>query len=299
MIWAIVIVIGVIAGLVVFLLLNRKMKEAGIQAIFRGRRGRLLATGQTTQYSGEEDDGFFENGLPKRYQVRTTGDQSGTSNIDLIHLTDTSIAFAATTPGTITDSNNGLAIFKTGDVIVFTGSGLNDGVYNVSTGNVAGTLRTTEATLFEAASATVNIAKREALSNNVVLDRQTGLTWPRYTSAENTKMGAASDGKMPWTGQLYDIFQWAAAANVAELGGYSDWRIPNDIELLNLRNMEAPTAAPDSTAFPGWPTLVYMWSSTSVPNSAAKAVSVIFGGGTTNFYTKSNVYYTALVRGGI
>ncbi len=263
------------------------------------RAGILLKTGQLTQYNGEPDDGFYEVGLLKRYAVLIGGQHAGTSDIDLIHLTDTSIAFAATTPGTITDSNNGLAIFKTGDEIVFTGSGLNDGVYNVSTGNVAGTIRTTEATLFEAVGATVSIAKREALSNNCVQDLVTGRMWARYTSAENAAMGAASDGKMKWTGELYDIFQWATAANVAELGGYSDWRIPNDVELASLRNMEAPNALPDTTAFPGWSTATYYWSSTTQPINTSYAMNVIFANGYVRDNTKTTTYFASLVRSGV
>ncbi len=261
------------------------------------RAGLLLKTGQTTQYSGEPDDGDIEAGLTKRYEVLIAGDQSGTSNIDLIHLTDTSIAFAATTPGTITDSNNGLAIFKTGDVIVFTGSGVNDGVYNVSTGNVAGTIRTTEATLFEAVGATVNIAKREALSNNCVQDLVTGRMWARYTSAENAAMGAASDGKMPWTGELYDIFQYAAAANVAKLGGYWDWRVANVAELLSLVNGEVASGVPDDTAFPGWTTLSVHSSSTAAPNTDEN-LTVRYEYGQGSWGAKVTARPVALVRGG-
>ncbi len=258
----------------------------------------LLVTGQTTSYNSEPDDGFYQAGIAKSYTVYIAGQFAGTSDLDLIHLTDTSIAFAATTPGTITDSNNGLAIFKTGDEIVFTGSGVNDGVYNVSAGNVAGTIRTTEATLFEAASATVNIAKRGALSNNVVLDNNTGLMWGRYTSAQNAAMGAASDGKMPWTGELYDIFQWAAAANAASLAGYSDWRVPNVFEAASLMSLESPNALPDSTAFPSWPA-GNMWSSTTVANNAGQGIYVSWAGPVLAPIAKTNVWYTALVRGGV
>lgn len=74
-----------------------------------------------------------------------------------VHLSDTSIAFAATTPGTITDTNNNLAQFETGNVIVVRGSADNDGTYTVSTGGVAGTLRTTEATVLGAAGPTISI----------------------------------------------------------------------------------------------------------------------------------------------
>ena len=261
------------------------------------RAGLLLKTGQTTQYDSELDDGHYEAGLDKRYEVLTTGAQSGTSNIDLIHLTGTGIAFAATTPGTITDTGNGLAIFKTGDVLIVTGSGLHDGTYNISTGNVAGTIRTTEATLLEAAGATVSLAKREALSNNCVRDLNTGLMWARYTSAQNAAMGAASDGKMEWTGVLYDIFQWCAAANAAVLGGYSDWRIPNDLELRCLCDMEAPNALPDATAFPGWSTATYYWSSTTQPIDTSYAMDVGFYYGIMGYHTETTTFFASLVRG--
>lgn len=77
-----------------------------------------------------------------------------------VRLTDTSIAFAETiagAPGEITDTKNNLASFKTGDAIVVSGSASNDGTYTVSIGGVAGTIRTTEETNFEAAGATVTI----------------------------------------------------------------------------------------------------------------------------------------------
>jgi len=67
------------------------------------------------------------------------------------------IAFAATTPGTITDTGNGLAFVQTGDTIIVSGSADNEGTYVVSTGNVAGTIRTTEATTLEAAGDTITI----------------------------------------------------------------------------------------------------------------------------------------------
>ena len=57
---------------------------------------------------------------------------------DLVHLiTDTSIAFVSATKK-IKDANNGLALFKTGETIVVSGSASNDRVYTVATGGVAG-----------------------------------------------------------------------------------------------------------------------------------------------------------------
>lgn len=45
--------------------------------------GLLLKTGQTTQYSSKEDDGYFQKGLSRDYTVLTTGQYSGTTNITL------------------------------------------------------------------------------------------------------------------------------------------------------------------------------------------------------------------------
>jgi len=101
---------------------------------------------------------------------------------------------------------------------------------------------------------------------------------------------------MPWTGQLYDIFQYCAAANTASLGGYADWRVPNDIELANLRNMEAHNVLPDSTAFPSWPSS-YVWSATTRPTLTSYAMIVNFLNGYVHYNVKSTAYLAALVRG--
>ena len=266
--------------------------------VYGSRRGRLLKTGQTTQYSGEMDDGHYERGLAKSYIVYIAGQYLGTSDIDLIHVTDTTIAFAATTPGTITDTNNQLAMFKTAEVIVITGSASNDGTYNVSTGNVAGTIRTTEATLLEGAAATVSIAKREAHSNECVLDQNTGLMWSRYTSAQYATMGTGGDGNMPWHLQLYDIFQYCAAANTASLGGYADWRIPNVFELLSIVNQEAPTAVPDAATFPSWPSTGSFWISSTAASLTTSALYVSYDDVEVARAAKTVATKCALVRGG-
>lgn len=50
--------------------------------------GGLLKTGQTTQYGGYEDDGYFEKGLSKQYTILTAGQYAGTTNITLNAKTD-------------------------------------------------------------------------------------------------------------------------------------------------------------------------------------------------------------------
>lgn len=46
-------------------------------------RGRMLVTGQTTQYGGYDDDGFYEMGITKRYVVYTLGAYAGVTVITL------------------------------------------------------------------------------------------------------------------------------------------------------------------------------------------------------------------------
>lgn len=45
--------------------------------------GLLLKTGQTTQYSSKEDDGYFKKGLARDYTVLTAEQYSGTTEITL------------------------------------------------------------------------------------------------------------------------------------------------------------------------------------------------------------------------
>ena len=260
------------------------------------RAAMLLKTGQTTSYSSENDDGHFQTGIAKSYTVLSTGAYSGTVNLDLAHYTGGAGAIAFDNVAkTITDTGNGLAMFKTNDVIM-TDAPNNPGPFTVTTGNVAGTITCAAATFVtETPAGAITLSKREAKSNNAVLDNNTGLMWSRYVSAS---MGTASDGKMPWTGQLYDIFAYAAAANAASLAGYTDWRVANIPELLSLLVGEAPAGIVDTTAFPGWPNSGGMFSSTTEPDITANALYVGFNNYTVGLVAKTTAVVTALVRGG-
>ena len=146
----------------------------------------------------------------------------------------------------------------------------------------------------ETPAGAVTISKREAISNNTVLDNNTGLVWLRYPSV---KMGSTSAGKMPWYDKLYDIFAWCAACNTASVGGYTDWRVPNVIELASLHNYSASTL--DETAFPTSPN--YMWTSNTSRVNNAQAIyrdsgyAAGFGNFTKTDLTTCQVF---LVRGG-
>jgi len=190
------------------------------------------------------------------------------------------------------ERNLGL-LLATGQLTQY-GGYLDDGYYEkglsklytiLTTGQYAGT---TNITLY---------GKTDVHSNNCVYDRRTKRMWSRYVSGS---VGTGSNGKLPWTTDVngQGIYAYVAAANAAKLGGYSDWRIPNDLELVNLRDMEQPTAAPNATAFPSWPTSDYVWSSTTRPSSTASAMFVYFGNGSVDSSDKATAYFVSLVRGG-
>jgi hypothetical protein len=105
---------------------------------------------------------------------------------------------------------------------------------------------------------------------------------------------------MPWTtdGSGHGIFAFVAAANLAKLGGYSDWRIPNLSELLSLLDYEATRCYPDATAFPNWQTGFYLWVATTLPSSTPNAYAITTDNSSLGWAIKTTNYFVALVRGG-
>ena len=255
-------------------------------------RARLLKTGQTTQYSSELDDGYYEKGIAKSYLVLTTGQFAGTTTIDLTHLISDTGAFTAANQ-TYTDAGK-CGVFKAagGETIVITGSALNNGTFTTVSAT-ANTVVVTAGFVNEADAPMTTFKKRELHSNACVIDNNTGLMWSQTAAG---KMGVAGDGKMPWTGQTYDIFAYAAAANVAGLGGYSDWRIENIFELFGLFSFE--TGVPNATAFPVWPSSANaVWSSTTFFTDTAKAM-IMYAEPSMREATKTLTYFCILIRGG-
>lgn len=177
-----------------------------------------LATGQVTVYH-IGDDATFQKGLAKRYEVHSTGPQSGTTNVDSPEYAAPTIAFVSATKK-ITDTGNRLATFKTGDTIIVKGSASNPGPFAVATGNVAGEIVTTEALTDELAGAYMTICKRVAPSNNTVYDLNTGLTWLRYTTGgPYLKCGPTSIGDLVWYDATKAYVLHAAGADLQMVAG--------------------------------------------------------------------------------
>lgn len=258
----------------------------------------LLKTGQTTSYV-DYDDGYYQKGIAKSYTVLTTGQFSGTSTIKLAHYTSGvgAITFSDALD-TIVDTGNGLAIFLTEDVI-YTNAPNNLGPFTITTGGVAGTITCVGAAFTsETPAGAVTFYKAEAHSNACVVDNNTGQMWSQTVVG---KMGVASDGKLPWTTDVggYGIYPYVLAANAGTgLALYTDWRIPNDIELLNLRDMGKTVPTPDAIAFPVWPVSDYFWTSTTLADPGTSAHIIHFINGNMVNALKTSSYFVVLVRGG-
>ena len=261
-----------------------------------GYTSKVLKTGQTTQYDSELDDGYYEVGVARSYTVNSSGSQSGTTNVDLIHLVSDTGAFTAANK-TYTDAGK-CGVFKAagGETIVISGSGNNNGIFTTASAT-ADTVVFVEAITDEADAPLTTFKKREAISNNTVLDNNTGLTWLRYMPV---LLGIAGDGKMPATGKVYDMYQYCAVANAASLGGHNDWRIPNINEVLSVVGFDGqinPTAFPQGLSGA-------IWSSTVRANSTPSglAVSIWYNYAaylSIGLQNKTNANYIWLVRGGI
>lgn len=91
------------------------------------------------------------------------------------------------------------------------------------------------------------------------------------------------------------IFAYAGAANAASFGGYTDWRIPIDSELVVIRDMEVATALPNAIAFPDWPTA--HWSDTTEPTTVANATYLTFNTGQIGTVVKTTPINCEIVRG--
>lgn len=138
--------------------------------------------------------------------------------------------------------------------------------------------------------------KTDIHSNNCVLDLRTKLMWSRNASGS---VGPTSNGKLPFTtnGNGEGLFAYISAANIAMLSGYSNWRTPNAEEAISIMDYEAPTAAPDSVAFPSWPISDYFNTASTRPGQIANAVLANYSSGNIgNSGDKTTPYFCALVR---
>ena len=124
--------------------------------------------------------------------------------------------------------------------------------------------------------------------DGTVTDNVTGLIW----AADGSKAGCYNGGERNWT----QAITWAEGLTFA---GYSDWRLPNSIEIMTLMLNDATQSAPyiNQTYFPSTVS-GYYWSSTSDPRSTGRALGARFSYGYLNDASKTYTGYVRAVRGG-
>jgi len=148
-------------------------------------------------------------------------------------------------------------------------------------------------------SGTTNITvngKTVALSNNCVRDHKTKLMWARYVPQSD--IGPGNDGKLKWEDAVNseDIFEFCDQANAEELGGHSDWYVPNVAELFDLFNYGNLAPSIDPTTFPSTPA-AYFLTSTTKPDATSRILQPDFDNGSILWNTKTTTTaYCRLVR---
>lgn len=190
-------------------------------------------------------------------------------------------------------AGSGAGLLKTGQTTQYD-SKYDDGYYEKGISKAYTILTTGQYS--GATNITLN-AKTNAHSNNCVYDQKTKLMWSRYVPGS---VGPASDGKLPWTTNVNGegIFDYCAAANLALLSGYSDWRIPNFLELFSLAVIEAPFGSIDLVTFPSFPYGSYIHTSSTRPDTTTYVTCLLMSSGGLLNAAKTNNYNFPLVRGG-
>jgi len=109
--------------------------------------------------------------------------------------------------------------------------------------------------------------------DDVVIDQATGLMWAKSASATINNSGS---GDPNWAHAIaYPLDK--------TFGGFSDWRIPNIIELISILNYGASSGV--YSVFTGLTGKVY-WSSTTSTTDSGAALELILGAGS-NYYFPS------------
>ncbi len=116
-------------------------------------------------------------------------------------------------------------------------------------------------------------------ATGIVTDTRTGLMW----------QDDAVSSTMTWSGTIN-------YCKDKELGGHSDWRLPNQRELLSIADRSLANPAINS-AFSNTASGNY-WSSTTYEVSSDGARYVSFYDGSANLSSKSSSFYVRCVRGG-
>ena len=126
--------------------------------------------------------------------------------------------------------------------------------------------------------------------DDTVTDNVTGLMWQQDDNNITYNWYVASG--------TYDATNNSATTDVCgdlTLGGYTDWRLPTEDELMSIVNYGTYSPAIDVTYFPNTNSSFY-WSNTTYADATDYAWDVNLGYGYVKIYTKTSGRYVRCVR---
>ena len=138
--------------------------------------------------------------------------------------------------------------------------------------------------------------------NGTVIHRKTGLMWMRCPLSYELDSSKGSDTCMLADVKEHNWQEALLAAESADYGHYSDWRLPNRNELESIVELACSEPSINIGLFPSLdsslpsPHDAPFWSSSPVDDVGDKAWAVIFTDGTVQEREKSNGYLVRLVR---
>jgi len=123
--------------------------------------------------------------------------------------------------------------------------------------------------------------------DDIVFDRATGLMWARDGNAAGCNNGLTIN----WSNAI-------TYANGLTFASFSDWRLPNALELVCLCKFDVWNPSIDATIFPNTRGNPY-WTSTTRPDVTANAYMINFWGATLGTNAKDNTSWVRCVRKGV
>ncbi len=137
-------------------------------------------------------------------------------------------------------------------------------------------------------------------SNECVFDKVTGIMWLRF---DTPPIYGTGNQDLLWddtAGNNEDIFEYCDQANLSNLSGFSDWRIPNSDESLSIATSDLSIISPriNKAAFPSLSIFLHTSTTRVTDVTAAWGINYSDGRLTPNIKTTGR-RPTALIRLGI
>ncbi len=258
---------------------------------------RPLKTGQTDSYA-TGDDGDLELGVARSYTVYTTGQYSGTTNITINGKTH------ALSNNCVIDNRTGLMWARyvpTADI----GPAANGQLFweawtitktDISFVNATGKIHSAGGDFDTGALCAGRVFTISGTDSNDGTYTVSAIDANDITTVEGVVEEIAGDTVVVTTVDDL-IWDFLAQANANSLGGYTDWRIPNYLELPTIVDLGEFNPCINTTVFPSTPSSYY-WVASTRPGSITYALRVVFDNGNIYFGTKQmSKYSVRLCRG--